>query len=77
MRTPIASNDNEKPNKIRLLKFDELDSTRGISYTRRHLYTLENEHKFPKRVPLGENRVGWIETEIDQWLEQRAASRAA
>jgi prophage regulatory protein len=74
---PIAANDNAKAVRLKLLKYSELDSTRGISYTRRHLYTLESERKFPKRVALGENRVGWIETEIDKWLEDRAAARAA
>jgi prophage regulatory protein len=54
-----------------------LNETRGITYTRRHLYTLESERKFPKRVALGENRVGWIESEIDDWLKEKAACRAA
>ena len=72
---PVAANDNHRPAK--LLRYCELKDTRGIGYTRRHLYTLESERKFPKRVALGENRVGWIESEIDQWITQRAASRAA
>ena len=76
MKTPpIAANDNHKPAK--LLCFHELAETRGINYSRRHLYTLEDNRKFPRRVPLGENRVGWIESEIDGWIAQRAASRAA
>jgi len=70
-----AANDNQKP--IRLLRYCELSETRGIRYSRRHLYTLETERKFPKRVPLGENRVGWIESEIDEWLNEKAARRVA
>jgi prophage regulatory protein len=77
LKTPVAANDNNKPVRMKLLKFDELESTRGISYTRRHLYTLESERKFPKRVVLGENRVGWIESEIDNWLAEKASCRAA
>jgi prophage regulatory protein len=68
-------NDNHKP--IKLLRYCELSETRGITYSRRHLYTMENERKFPRRVPLGENRVGWIESEVDGWLKEKAASRAA
>ncbi|MBR1204470.1 AlpA family phage regulatory protein [Bradyrhizobium sp. AUGA SZCCT0051] len=75
MTSPLAANDNRKPAK--LLRYCELNDTRGITYTRRHLYTLEAERKFPRRVQLGENRVGWIESEIDDWIAQRAASRAA
>jgi prophage regulatory protein len=71
----IAANDNVKP--VKLLRYCDLNETRGIGYSRRHLYTLESERKFPKRVSLGENRVGWIESEIDNWITQRAACRAA
>ena len=30
---------------------------------------------FPKRVQLGLNRVGWVEREVLDWLEQRLALR--
>ncbi len=30
---------------------------------------------FPKPVPLGANSVGFVEAEIDAWLEARAAER--
>jgi prophage regulatory protein len=33
------------------------------------------EGKFPKRVPLGESRHGWVESEIDDWIAERMASR--
>ena len=75
MQIPTPANDNVKPAK--LLRYCDLNDTRGITYTRRHLYTLESENKFPKRVPLGENRVGWLESEIDRWIQDRADSRAA
>ena len=75
MKLPIAGNDNQKP--VKLLRYSELNETRGIGYSRRHLYTLESEYKFPKRISLGENRVGWIESEIDDWIREKAASRAA
>ena len=32
---------------------------------------------FPKPVALGENSVGFVEAEVDAWLESRAAGRAA
>jgi prophage regulatory protein len=63
----------EKPTK--LLKYGELNSTRGISFSRRHLYTLEEKNNFPKRVALGVNRIGWVETEIDEWLATKLAAR--
>jgi prophage regulatory protein len=75
MKLSPPANDNVKP--VKLLRYYELNETRGITYTRRHLYTLESERKFPKRVALGENRVGWIESEIDSWLADKVANRAA
>jgi prophage regulatory protein len=39
------------------------------------LWRLEREGKFPKRVPLSESRHGWAESEIDDWIAERMASR--
>ena len=36
---------------------------------------LEIDGDFPRRVPLSASRVGWIESEIDRWIEERAAAR--
>ena len=34
------------------------------------------EHlNFPKPIPLGENSVGYVEEEIDDWLAKQAAKR--
>ena len=60
---------------MRLLSYDELRPLKGIRYSKVHLWRSEREQKFPKRVPLGESRHGWIESEIDDWLLERAASR--
>jgi prophage regulatory protein len=69
----IAANDNRKPTK--LLSFAELTTTRGITFSRRHLKRLEDEKMFPLRVVLGENRIGWVVTEVDEWLAARLARR--
>jgi prophage regulatory protein len=60
---------------MRLLSSDELRPLKGIPYSKVHLWRLEREQRFPKRVPLGESRHGWIESEIDDWLLERMASR--
>ena len=71
----IAANDNRKPTK--LLSFAELTTTRGITFSRRHLKRLEDEKKFSLRVVLGENRIGWVMTEVDEWLAAKLAEREA
>jgi prophage regulatory protein len=30
---------------------------------------------FPKQVPLSQNRVAWVEEEIDRWQAERIAKR--
>jgi prophage regulatory protein len=51
----------------RLLTFDELKPQKGIPYTRQHLARLEKDGKFPTRVQIGANRVGWWEAEIEEF----------
>ena len=60
---------------MRILSFDELRTLKGVPYSKVHLWRLEREGKFPKRVPLGASRHGWLESEIDDWLLERMASR--
>ena len=35
------------------------------------IWRLEKAGKFPQRVNITDSRVGWIETEIDEWLDKR------
>jgi prophage regulatory protein len=44
-------------------------------YSAMHIYRLEREGKFPKRIQLGPNAVGWIEHEVDAWIESKMAQR--
>ncbi|MGR9109009.1 MAG: helix-turn-helix transcriptional regulator [Gammaproteobacteria bacterium] len=43
-------------------------------YSPQHRDRLERAGKFPKRVRLGQHRVGWVESEILEWLQQRIDS---
>ena len=62
---------------MKVLSFRELKPAKGIPYSRVHLRRLEADGNFPGRVQLGGNAVAWIESEIDAWLEERAADRDA
>ena len=44
-------------------------------YSPQHIARLEKAGKFPKRVQLGPNRVGWVEREVLDWLEDRLNNR--
>jgi prophage regulatory protein len=59
----------------KLLLFPELIG-HGVLLGRRQIDRLEHKNKFPKRVPISENRVGWIETEIDAHVDALIARRS-
>ena len=46
-----------------------------VVYSIQHITRLEQAGKFPKRIRLGENRVAWLETEIDNWIASKVATR--
>jgi predicted DNA-binding transcriptional regulator AlpA len=49
---------------MRLLDWKALKA-RGHVFTRRHTERLVKEGKFPAPIRVGENRIAWIEEEVD------------
>ena len=39
------------------------------------IWRLEKKGKFPRRISLGGNSVGWFDTEINGWLAKKASDR--
>lgn len=48
-----------------------------VLYSPAHIARLEAAGQFPKRVPLGPGRVGWVDEEVEHWLKERIAERDA
>ena len=46
-----------------------------VPYSRQHIARLEIENRFPSRVRLGSHRIGWVEKEVEQWLQARILER--
>ena len=46
-----------------------------VLYSFAHIARLEAAGKFPKRVQLGPCRVGWVESEIEDWINARITER--
>ncbi len=42
-----------------------------VVYSFAHIARMEKAGQFPSRVRLGQNRVAWVEDEIDDWIKQR------
>lgn len=63
----------DKNPKEKFLRLPEVKTRTGLS--RSTIYALIGQSKFPRHIPLGLRCVGWLESEIDAWIETRAASR--
>jgi prophage regulatory protein len=61
---------------MKLLGFSDLKEKKGINWSRVHVSRQEKAGKFPKHVNLAPQSIGWIEEEIDAWIEARAAERS-
>ena len=46
-----------------------------VLYSPQHIARLEKAGLFPKRVQLGPNRVGWLLSEVQDWLQERLDQR--
>jgi len=46
-----------------------------VPYSDMHISRLERAGKFPQRIKLGPNRVGWSYCEISEWIEARKSER--
>ena len=42
-----------------------------VALSRSSIYARIADGSFPKSVPLGSRAVGWIESEIDDWIKER------
>ena len=60
---------------MRILTYPDLREQKGIRYSRTHLARLEGAGKWPRRVPYGPGRVGWLETEVDALIKAKADLR--
>lgn len=58
-----------------VLRLPAVKARTGLS--RSMIYLGISTGAFPKPINLGARAVGWLETEIDAWLEARIANRNA
>jgi prophage regulatory protein len=60
---------------MQILRRAEVQARTGLA--RSSIYAAIAAGSFPRPVKLGARSVGWIDSEVDQWLAERvAASRA-
>jgi predicted DNA-binding transcriptional regulator AlpA len=62
---------------VKLIDFKNLAPLKGINYSRDHLRRKWKAGEFPKPIRVSEHRIGWLESDIDQWLADKANHRSA
>lgn len=82
MRIERCLNEPEDPvmtpandNAPRLMSFNEVCTETTLS--RFAINSLRNSGMFPAAVQLGERRIGFVRAEVNTWIDQRIAARAA
>ncbi|TAL40180.1 MAG: AlpA family phage regulatory protein [Alphaproteobacteria bacterium] len=56
-------------NKERILRLDDVKARTGLS--RSTIYLNISNGSFPRHISLGARCVGWLESEIDAWIQAR------
>lgn len=57
----------------KILDIDQIMALTGLSH--RSIYTAIQKGQFPRQIQLTARRVGWLESEIDAWIDERIADR--
>lgn len=58
---------------MRILRLKEVMSSTGLA--RATVYKFISAGTFPKSVSLGDRCVGWLESEVQNWIADRVAQR--
>ena len=58
---------------MRIIRLGEVITATGLA--RSTIYKLIGEGKFPVPVPLVGRRVGWLESEVHEWIKSRIVQR--
>lgn len=58
---------------MRFLKLKEVMEKTALS--RSAIYRKMNEDQFPQSISLGDRSVAWVESEVDEWMEEVLVAR--
>tara|TARA_R110001583_G_scaffold194452_3_gene365355 strand:+ start:250 stop:441 length:192 start_codon:yes stop_codon:yes gene_type:complete len=58
---------------MKILKLKEVMDCTALS--RSTIYKYISDNVFPKPIPLGARSVGWLESEVEDWILARIAER--
>jgi prophage regulatory protein len=67
----------DKPARRRFVRYPQLATEYGIPWTRMHIDRLIAAGKFPRKIHLSENTIGFWSDELEAFLEARDRGKAA
>jgi prophage regulatory protein len=59
----------------RILRLAQVREVTGLG--RSCIYQLQAQKEFPQRIKIGARAVGWIESEVQQWVAKRISQSRA
>ncbi|QIC60174.1 AlpA family transcriptional regulator [Acinetobacter schindleri] len=65
-------NQNEVQVAARLISRKEVEKLTSLSCS--SIYLLMSENKFPRPIQIGSQRVAWVLSEINAWIDDRIAN---
>ena len=54
-----------------ILRLSQVEARTGLSGS--YIYNLMSNNEFPRPIKLGPRAVGWVESDINDWLMERIA----
>ncbi|MCV0394120.1 MAG: AlpA family phage regulatory protein [Rhizobiaceae bacterium] len=57
---------------LKIITYNELKEL--VPLSRSHLWRLEKRSLFPKRIRIGERRIGWRLADIEDWVRAKEAA---
>jgi len=54
---------------------DKKELVKLVKYSPQHIARLEKAGQFPSRLRLGQNRVAWLLSEVEDWIDQSLCER--
>ncbi len=57
---------------IKINRLPAVQDKTGLS--RSSIYLRMSKGEFPKSISLGDRAIGWLESDIEQWLEEKVAA---
>jgi prophage regulatory protein len=68
---PLEDQPTDQPKPQRILRLNQVREVTGLG--RSFIYQLQAQDLFPRRIKIGVRAVGWIESEVHQWVAKRIA----